>query len=162
VATKLRGKPQIKPITFPAGDSLTLPSSTYSLPRQEEEGMRVNYEELERMVVLREYHQMNWMEAGSEESEERVQTSLYSVVSFLCHLFCFVEMHYSEEFVYMIQKFYGHTYREKYRRITRGLPLESDHKFRVIEDGVFAEFINESVLPTLFRMSTAVLPRSPT
>ena len=55
-------------------------------------------------------------------------------------------MHYSEEFVYMIQKFYGHTFREKYRRITRGIPLLPDRKFRVIEDAVFLEFINESVI----------------
>ncbi len=61
----------------------------------------------------------------------------------------------------MIQKYYGHTYREKYRRITRGLPLESDLKFRVIEEGIFTEFINESVLTILFRMSTAVLRKWP-
>lgn len=84
------------------------------------------------------------------------------MVSFLCHLFCFVEMHYSEEFIYMIQKYYGHTYREKYRRITRRLPLELGNKFKVIEDGIFTEFINESVSLSSFRIPRRIQPKSPT
>jgi hypothetical protein len=71
-------------------------------------------------------------------------------------------MHYSEEFVYMIQKFYGHTYREKYRRITRGIPLLPDRRFRVIEEAVFLEFINESVPLAPLRTPTAVRWRSRT
>jgi hypothetical protein len=62
-----------------------------------------------------------------------VNTSLFSTINFLCHLFCFIEVQYSEEFVYMIQKVYGHTFREKYRRITRRIPLIPDRKFRVID-----------------------------
>lgn len=53
----------------------------------------------------------------------------------------------------MIQKYYGHTCREKYRRITRGIPLIPDRKFRVIEDGIFLEFINESVYNSFIQNS---------
>lgn len=59
----------------------------------------------------------------------------------------------------MIQKYYGHTYREKYRRITRRLPLEPDYKFKVIEEGMFAEFINESVIILSFRVPTRIQPK---
>lgn len=71
-----------------------------------------------------------------------MNTSLFSVVNFLCHLFCYVEVQYSEEFVYMIQKVYGYTFREKYRRITRRIPIIPDRKFRVVEEAAFLDFVN--------------------
>lgn len=86
---------------------------------------------------------MNWIQYSSQnEAEDQVNTSLFSVINFLCHLFCYIEVQYSEELVYMIQKVYGPTFREKYRRITRRIPLIPDRKFRVIDQAIFLDFIN--------------------
>jgi hypothetical protein len=60
----------------------------------------------------------------------------------------------------MIQKFYGHTAREKYRRITRGIPLTVDKRIRVVDENIFLDFINESVTHFLFRMPTQTRMKS--
>ena len=52
----------------------------------------------------------------------------------------------------MIRKMYGFNFREKYRRITREMPLTQDKKFRVVDEGLFLDFINESVQLCLFRI----------
>ena len=47
---------------------------------------------------------------------------------------------------------YGFNFREKYRRITRDMTLMQDKKFRVVDEGLFLDFINESVQLCLFRI----------
>jgi len=40
---------------------------------------------------------------------------------------------------------YGLTFREKYRRITRGIPLTIDKKILVVDEPIFLDFIDENV-----------------
>lgn len=98
------------------------------------------------MVCLREYRQLNLIEdPESYDDEAKVNTSLMPILNFLGHLFCYIEVHYAEEFVYMIRKMYGHTFKEKYKRITRGIPLSQDRRFKVVDEALFEDFINENV-----------------
>jgi hypothetical protein len=53
----------------------------------------------------------------------------------------------------MIRKMYGLTFREKYRRVTRDIPIIAERKFRVIDEALFEDMVNDSVLDYLFRMA---------
>lgn len=44
----------------------------------------------------------------------------------------------------MIRKMYGLTFREKYRRITRNIPIIAEKKFRVIDEALFEDMVNNS------------------
>ena len=55
----------------------------------------------------------------------------------------------------MIRKMYGLTFREKYRRITRDIPIVAEKKFRVIDEALFEDMVNDSVYILLFRMAVA-------
>ena len=61
-----------------------------------------------------------------------MNTSLISILNFVGYLFCQIEVGYAEEFVYMIRKMYGLPYREKYKRITRNIPLNGNRSFKVV------------------------------
>lgn len=92
---------------------------------------------------MRESQQMNCSEDLTDYSSEgKVNTSLIYMLNFLGHLFCHIEVHYAEEFVYMIRKMYGLSFREKYRRITRDQPLTFDTKFKVIDGSLFEDLVN--------------------
>ena len=80
-----------------------------------------------------------------------INTSLMAILHFLGHLFCAIEVSYSEEFVYMIRKMFGLTFREKYKRITRRLPLAIDRGMRVVDSSLFEEMISDQVTFSLFR-----------
>ena len=100
---------------------------------------------------------MNWVESvPPAKGSEAINTSLYSVVNFLCHLFCYIEVEYCEEFLYMIRKMHGLTYREKYRRISKGLPYEAPKNPPVIDESVFLDFINENVIDSSLRTAGAM------
>ena len=55
----------------------------------------------------------------------------------------------------MIRKMYGLTFREKYRRITRNIPIIAEKKFRVIDEALFEDMVNDSVYILIFRMGAA-------
>ena len=56
--------------------------------------------------------QTNLVDDPTDYTEKnQVNTSLISVLNFLGFLFCHIEVHYSEEFVYMIRKMYGLPFR---------------------------------------------------
>jgi len=40
---------------------------------------------------------MNWVEdPNNYDGDDKVNTSLFSIINFLCHLFCYIEVQYSE------------------------------------------------------------------
>lgn len=57
----------------------------------------------------------------------------------------------------MIRKMYGHTFKEKYKRITRGIPLSQDRRFRVVDEALFEDFMNENVRLSLYRTSEIII-----
>lgn len=64
------------------------------------------------MIILREFVQNSKIEDVDYGSDpHRINTSMLSIINFLGHLFCFIEIQYAEEFVYMIRKMYGLTFK---------------------------------------------------
>ena len=95
---------------------------------------------------------MNYIEDKSPSLKgSAINTSLMAILHFLGHLFCTIEVNYSEEFVYMIRKMFGLTFREKYKRITRRLPFGSDRGRRVVDSSLFEEMISDQVSLFLYR-----------
>jgi hypothetical protein len=104
---------------------------------------------------------MNMIEDPTNYHEgERVNTSLVAILNFLGHLFCHIEVNYAEEFVYMVRKTFGFTFREKYKRITRDMPLVQDRKFRVVDESLFEDLMNDQVYFYLFRTAPATTKTS--
>ena len=100
---------------------------------------------------------MSYLEdKGSSLNGPTINTSLMAILHFLGHLFCAIEVNYSEEFVYLIRKMFGLTFREKYKRITRRLPLGSERGMRVVDSSLFEEMISDQVNNSLFRRITPV------
>jgi len=97
--------------------------------------------------MMREYTQINCIEDSYNYSENgQVNTSLVSVLNFLGYLFCHIEVHYAEEFVYMIRKMYGLPFREKYKRITRKMSLVPNGKFKVVDESIFEDMVSDNVI----------------
>ena len=82
-----------------------------------------------------------------------VDTSLFSVINFLCDLFCFIEIEYAEQFVENIRKMYGISYREKYKRAVRDRPRE-EVQLDVVGKELFRLFFQENVRMDLFSRET--------
>jgi hypothetical protein len=52
---------------------------------------------------------------------------------------------------------YGLTFREKYRRITRKIPINMEKNLFIIDESIFLDFIDENVQLILFRVKPYVI-----